>query len=116
VIAADDARHAGDIAQHKPVTAMGAGIVEGLDRAVLLPDHDDRFPAEVVAHDVARLLEFGQHAAEMPDLRPQVAVLAIHPLLRDVAVCGDGVAAHRRIEFLRVAGDLGLEIHDGASF
>ena len=111
VIGASDARCRGDIAEDQPVAAMRAGIVERLDRTIVLADHDHRFLAEIVAHDVARFLEFGEHPAQMPDLGPEVVLFQLHPFLRDVAIRGDWIAAHRHVEFGRVARRRGLHSH-----
>ena len=81
VVGTHDPIDRSDIAQHQPVPAVRAGIVEGTDRTIRLLDHDHRFIGEVVAHDVAFLLQFGGHRAQVPDLGPQVGEFLLQPLL-----------------------------------
>ena len=57
MVAAGQPRHAPGVTKHEPVPAMGASVVERLDAAIGLLDHDNRFLAEVMAHKVALFLE-----------------------------------------------------------
>ena len=115
VIGAGDARGGAGIADDQAVTAVGAAVVERLYRAIGLLDHDDRFLAEVVADEIALFLQLGGHAAQVPHLGPEMVLLQLHPFLGDVAVGGDGVAAHGHVEIGRITRDRLLNGHDFGS-
>ena len=71
------------------VAAMGADIVEGPDRAILLADHEDRVTADIVDHEISRLGDLGGPSADVPDPRPDVVQLEFHEFARRVAVACD---------------------------
>ena len=116
MIAAGDARRAAHVAQNQPVSAMRAGVVEGLDGTGPgliggLTDHDHRFLAEIVADEITLFFQLGQNPAQMPHLGPEVLVLQLHPLARDVAIGGDRITAHGHIKLGGIAGALLLGSH-----
>ena len=93
VVLADEALGRTLLIEHEPVTAVLTDVVERLDAAVLLPDHENRFRPHFLALPVAGLRHFLLTTEQQPDLRPHVLELAFEELAARVALAGNGMAA-----------------------
>jgi len=78
---------------HQPLPTMAAGVVEGLDGAIVLPHADDAFMQEIMDDEVAWLLQFVDAAGDVPDALPHMLPLTVGEVLGPVAVTRDRIAA-----------------------
>ena len=97
------------------VAAVLTHVVEGANRAILLPHDEHRFAADVGADEIAGLTQVLLDTTEQPYLRPHPLPLQPHEVGGRVALLGDNVVAQVRIIGLGHGRDgtfLGLDAPD----
>ena len=81
---------------HQPDRTVAAGIVEPPQRSVLLPHDDDGLIHEVVNDVIARIGQFVLAPGDVPDAGPEVVPFLLRPLLREITLGINGIAAQVR--------------------
>ena len=93
VVLADKPPNTPLVAIHQRIAAMLADVVEGLHAAVLLPHHEDRLRAQLLALPVAGVGQFLLAAKQQPNLGPHALPFLLRELPRGVAIALNAVTA-----------------------
>ena len=72
------------IVERYSIAAVRAYVVEGLDRSVVLPDHQDLFMTDLEHLVVAGFREVGSDSGQKPDARPKEFPFLFHEVHRGV--------------------------------